>query len=104
VSAYDDWMPEPTGEPAIAVGYGVGLDGGWPNGMAPEGRWAHRARADDIYVHATDGETVGRFSKTMYLGEVAARGRSLADQAAHIAKWAHGALLGIARQDPALGH
>jgi hypothetical protein len=101
VSPYDDWVPEPKGEPAIGVGYSFELaQGGWPDGLSPGSAWAATLAEDDITIGASDGGTIGRCFKTLYLGELAARGLSLVEQAEWAARWARAALAAIESHEP----
>jgi hypothetical protein len=102
ISPYDDWVPEPKGEPAVGVGYCFDLvDGAWPEGLSPGGTWAERMAEDMITVSAGDEGKIGRCFMTLYLGELAARGLSLSEQGEWAAGWAREALATIERHDQA---
>jgi hypothetical protein len=57
---------------------------------------------ESISVWAGDSGTIGRCFRTLYLGEVAANGLSLPDQAAWIATWARRAFDHINGQAPSV--
>jgi hypothetical protein len=101
LSPYDDWVPEPTGEPAFGVGYSFDLiDGAWPTSLSPGSTWALDMAKDGITVNASDYGTIGRCFKTLYLGEIAPRGLSLVEQADWIALWARDSMTSIDGHEP----
>jgi hypothetical protein len=88
VAAYDDWVPNPVGEPAIGVGYSFDIrEGDWPSGIEPGGTATARLASQGINAKVGAEGWIGRCFKTLYLGEVPSHGLSLPDQAEWIAGW-----------------
>jgi hypothetical protein len=99
IAAFDDWVPDPVGEPAIGVGYSFDLrDGSWPPGLGLDGHGVGALAAHGITVSEGPEDWIGRCFKTLYLGEVPSHGLSLADQAEWVAQWVCDALASIEAQ------
>jgi hypothetical protein len=98
VSAQDNWVRDPLDEPAFAAGYTVPISRGrWPAPLA-EATAVRRALEANADITVTDSHehNRGRIVCTLYLSEVAAHGRDLAEQAQYVAQWAHNSLQKIA--------
>ena len=96
IAAYDDWTPQPVGEPAIGIGYSFDLrEGSWPADIAPGSAGSERLASQEITTKVGAEGWIGRCFKTLYLGEAPSRGLSLTDQAEWIAVWVRDALRSI---------
>jgi len=103
VSPVDDWIGDPLSEPAIAAGFSFDARRQrWPEALGGDSELLGELEQREASVGRTDHGNVGRCVKTLYLSELAARGRTLSDQASWAARWCARAIEDIAATGAAL--
>jgi len=83
ISTDDDWSLERLGKPAIGAGYTI--DPGFHQGLSTDTEWVGSLEASGFSFRLSDGWL--RCYRTLYLDDLAGRGRTLGEQVSALSVW-----------------